>query len=62
MTRFGMTEPDFQELAQLFVDVVLNNKTVKEEVGAFRERFLDMQFCFKNEELEGLVEKLYQLI
>lgn len=62
MTRFGMKESDFQELAQLFTDVVINNRTVKEEVVAFRERFIHMQFCFKNEELDGLLENLYQLM
>ncbi|SDP63612.1 glycine cleavage system aminomethyltransferase GcvT [Desulforhopalus singaporensis] len=62
MTRFGMKETDFQELAQLFVDVIRHNNTVKTEVAQFRQKFLEMQFCFKNDELDGLTEQLSQLM
>ncbi len=49
MTRFGMQAQDFQQLAQLMHDVIIENKTVKDEVAAFRKRFLDLQFCFKRQ-------------
>jgi aminomethyltransferase len=62
MTRFGMTEPDFQELAQMMADVVLHNRRVKDEVTALRKRFLDMQFCFKEQQFDNLVEELHRLI
>jgi aminomethyltransferase len=62
MTRFGMTETDFGDLAQLMSDVIRNGKTVKEEVRRFRQRFLDMQYCFRGDEFDGLVEKLHQLV
>lgn len=62
MTRFGMTESDFQELAQIVADVVLKNGKVKDDISSFRARFLDMKFCFKTEELDGLVENLYKLL
>jgi len=62
MTRFGMKEKDFQELTQLLADVIFDNKTVKQEVEQFRQRFLEMQFCFKNEELDGLTEQLVKLM
>ena len=62
MTRFGMTETDFGELAQLMSDLILHGKTVKEAVRRFRRRFLDMQYCFRGEEFDGLVEKLHQLV
>ncbi len=62
MTRFGMIETDFGELAQLMTDVIRNGKTVKEEVRRFRQRFLEMQYCFRGEEFDGLVERLHQLI
>ena len=49
-------------LAQLMADLILNGKTVKEEVRRFRQRFLDMQYCFRGEEFHGLVEKLHKLV
>ena len=62
MTRFGMTENDFAELAQLIADVILSAKDVKQEVRRFRQRFLDMQYCFSGEEFEDLIQELHQLI
>jgi aminomethyltransferase len=62
MTRFGMVEADFGELARLMADVVLKQKDVKDEVCAFRRRFLDMQYCFSGEEFEDLVQKLHQSV
>jgi aminomethyltransferase len=62
MTRYGMKEPDFQELAQLFADIIFENKNVKREVEHFRQRFLEMHFCFKSEELDGLTEQLFRLL
>ncbi|MDJ0624052.1 MAG: glycine cleavage system aminomethyltransferase GcvT [Desulfocapsaceae bacterium] len=62
MTRFGMTEPDFQELAQLMADVILDGKLVKEAVTRLRSRFLDMQFCFQPEEFDGLLAELSKLL
>ncbi len=62
MTRFGMEEPDFQELAQLMHDLIVENKNVKDKVKAFRQRFLDLKFCFSGDEFDGLVQKLHTLI
>jgi len=62
MTRFGMTEKDFRELARVMADVILRRKDVKDEVRAFRRRFLDLQYCFSGEAFEDLVQKLHQLI
>lgn len=62
MTRFGMAEPDFQELAQMVADVILKNKKVKDEICEFRAWFREMKFCFQAEELDGLVEQLYSLL
>jgi aminomethyltransferase len=61
MTRFGMTTADFEALAQMMADVILKNKNVKEDVMAFRRRFLEMQYCFKGDDFEGLEQKLHQL-
>ncbi len=62
MTRFGMEAADFQELAQLIRDVVVHDKRVKNEVAAFRGRFLERRYCFAGSEYDGLVAKLHQLI
>ncbi len=62
MTRFGMTEADFGELAQLMSDLIRDGKNIKAEVRRFRQQFLDMQYCFRGEEFEGLVEKLHALV
>jgi aminomethyltransferase len=62
MTRFGMTEADFGELAQLMADLIRGGKTIKEDVRRFRQRFLDLQYCFRGEEFDGLVEKLHELV
>jgi len=45
MTRFGMTEADFEPLAGLMADCVIRGQAVKEEVAAFRQKFDTMQFC-----------------
>ena len=62
MTRFGMVESDFGELAQLMADVILKGKAVKEKVRSLRQRFLNMQFCFSDEEFEGQIEELHRLV
>jgi aminomethyltransferase len=58
MTRFGMMEHDFEELAELIRDVIMHNMDVKEKVETFRARFLELQFCFCDEDLEGLIKTL----
>jgi aminomethyltransferase len=62
MTRFGMTEKDFPELAQLMGDVILRNKTVKEEVKTLRQRFSDMKYCFSGGEFDALIKKVHEII
>jgi aminomethyltransferase len=62
MTRFGMREADFQELAQLIRDCVVEGKGVKDEVTAFRQRFLELGYCFSGEESDSLIQGLHDLI
>jgi glycine cleavage system T protein len=62
MTRFGMEETDFQELAGLIHDIVIKSKDLKEEVKSFRSRFLEMRYCFSEDEFDPLIEKLHRLI
>jgi len=51
MTRFGMREPDFVELAGLLADVVSRDAAAAAPVTALRSRFVDLQFCFGADEL-----------
>jgi len=62
MTRFGMEEKDFQELAQLIYDVIIKHKNISEKVSSFRKHFLEMRYCFKGNEFNRLFKKLYGLI
>ncbi len=62
MTRFGMGPDDFRELAQLIRDVIVGGRQVKEEVTAFRQRFLTMRFCFPAEGFADLMEQLHRMI
>ena len=62
MTRFGMAAEDFKQLAQLMADVILKNKDVKKEVMDFRQRFAEMQYCFKGDEFDELEQQLHKII
>jgi len=62
MTRFGMEVDDFEELAGLIHDIVVEGKDLKEEVKSFRSRFLEMRYCFSEKEFAPLIEKLHGLI
>ncbi len=62
MTRFGMKENDFKQVAQLIADVIDGKKGVKEEVAAFRQRFLELKYCFSEKEFGQAVQKLHKLI
>jgi len=54
MTRFGMKQDDFQELAALMADLMKNDSNIKDKVKSFRSRFLDMQYCFKETEFQDV--------
>jgi glycine cleavage system T protein len=62
MTRFGMEAADFQELAQLFKDVLVNHQTVKDAVVSFRQRFLEMKYCFTPDQVGDSIQKLHELL
>ena len=50
MTRFGMQQGDFQELASLMADLIKNDSNIKEKIKSFRGRFLKMHYCFQEED------------
>ena len=61
MTRFGMREDDFKELAQYIADVIFRNSNVKQKVSSLRKNFLDMHYCFAGGEFDDLMQTLYKL-
>lgn len=62
MTRFGMRESDFGELAEYIAQVILHDKDVSEKVSRFRGRFLDMHYCLPIEEARPLIERLLSAV
>ncbi|MGD2030510.1 MAG: glycine cleavage system aminomethyltransferase GcvT [Desulfobacterales bacterium] len=62
MTRFGMQKEDFHDLAVLIHDVVKNNSDVGHEVKKLRQRFSELQFCFRGDEYNDLLQKLHELL
>ena len=62
MTRFGMRENDFKQLAHYMADVIFRDSNVKQEISSLRKRFLDMQYCFAGGEFEDLMQTLHKLI
>jgi aminomethyltransferase len=62
MTRFGMETEDFGELAELIRQVIVNGANVKQEVSAFRKRFLGMKYCFAGGQFEAYLSKLHRSI
>ena len=58
MTRFGMVEKDFDELAGLMAEVIIRNRTVKEETARYRKNFSTMRFCLPSEEAAPLAARV----
>jgi aminomethyltransferase len=58
MTRFGMAEDDFAELAALVAAVVLRDADVTAAVHDLRARFRELRFCFGPDELGGGLDQL----
>jgi glycine/serine hydroxymethyltransferase len=58
MTRFGIKEKEFAELAGLMAESILKNRPVKEEVTRFRSRFLHMQYCLPEEKARPMIQEL----
>jgi len=57
MTRFGMTETDFEAFASLFADAV-NGGDVADQIAEFRAGFQTMHYCFEGDALEPLKQQL----
>jgi aminomethyltransferase len=62
MTRFGMTEEDFAQLAEYMSHVILHNRPIAKEVSQFRKRFKEMKYCLPEMEAVSLLERLLEAI
>ncbi len=58
MTRFGMKEADFAELADYMTAVILEEKNIAEDVSRFRQRFTTMHYCLPEEKARPLIDKM----
>ncbi len=58
MTRFGMTEKDFDVLAGFMADVIVKSRPAKDEVARFRENFLEMRYCLPLEKAMPLAARI----
>jgi glycine/serine hydroxymethyltransferase len=62
MTRFGMKESDFGDLARFLAEVILRNKNVVSEVAEFRRRFFTMEYCLNSEQTLRIAPRLLQSV
>ncbi|MFQ6005557.1 MAG: aminotransferase class I/II-fold pyridoxal phosphate-dependent enzyme, partial [Woeseia sp.] len=62
MTRFGMEEQDFGELAQLMHEVIAKRADVKDKVASFRKRFVEIKYCFSEAQFEERLQRLHKLV
>jgi aminomethyltransferase len=62
MTRFGMKEEDFSQLAEYMKEIIAHNRPVGKAVSQFRKRFTEMKFCLPEKEATPLVKKLLKAI
>jgi len=62
MTRFGMKENDFGQLAEHLSRVILHGQSVAKEVAQYRKRFTKMEYCLPWAEASGMVDRLLETI
>ena len=62
MTRFGMKEEDFSELAELINEVVRHNRSVKEKTREARRRFSTMHYCLPLEDAVPLAARIFRSV
>jgi aminomethyltransferase len=62
MTRFGMKEKDFGELAGAMADIILRRRQATEEITRLRSGFLQIQYCLPEEKARPLVQGLLESV
>jgi hypothetical protein len=60
MTRFGMKEKDFAELADYMADCIMKNRKVGDKVKEFRQQFQTMQYCLPIEKAAPLAARVLE--
>jgi len=58
MTRFGMREEDFGELAEYMAAAILGGKDISQKVSSFRGRFTKMRYCLPELQAKPFVDEL----
>jgi glycine/serine hydroxymethyltransferase len=58
MSRFGMRESDFQELAHYLSDILLCGKDIPQVIMKFRSRFTKMKYCLDEKQARPLIEAI----
>jgi hypothetical protein len=62
MTRFGMKESDFDNLARMMADIIVHNKKVGDEVAEYRGQFRKMFYCLELEETLCIAPSIFESI
>ncbi len=62
MTRFGMTEKDFDTLADLIGAVIIDGENVAIRVREYRQNFLEMKYCLPASQAVPLAARIMQSI
>jgi len=62
MTRFGMKEKDFAELAGIMAEIILHEQPAGEEVTRFRSKFIPLQYCLAEEKARPLIQELLEVV
>jgi len=62
MTRFGMKEDDFAQLAEYMSQVIVKGRPMAKEISQFRKKFIEMKYCLLEAESRSLVESLLEAI
>ncbi len=59
MTRWGMRESEMKYIAELFHEILNENKSVRDKVVEFRKGFREIRYCFKVERYEDYLARLF---
>ena len=62
MTRFGMKENDFAQLAEYMKEVILHDRPMGDKIAKFRNKFTEMRYCLPEAEATPLLERLLEVI
>jgi aminomethyltransferase len=62
MTRFGMKEEDFPQLAEYMREIIVHHRPMAGEVSKFRKKFTEMKYCLPAKEAASLVKRLLEAI